>query len=165
MPRNYKSTAPLIKPDPKYGSMLAAKIINKIMWSGKKSTAQAIFYDAKRSHHEWFSCHTCHPDGHTSGRAFDTLNDDSGSNPKMSPTLRNVTRTGPWTWHGWQKELGHAVEKSLTETLFGPKPAAGDVKAVLAYLETLAHPPALPSDADAKAAARLWDVSERLVAR
>ncbi|MBI5361990.1 MAG: 30S ribosomal protein S7 [Planctomycetes bacterium] len=46
MPRNYKSTAPLIKPDPKYGSMLAAKIINKVMWSGKKSTAQAIFYEA-----------------------------------------------------------------------------------------------------------------------
>ena len=46
MPRDYKSTAPLIKPDPKYGSMLAAKIINKIMWSGKKSTAQTIFYEA-----------------------------------------------------------------------------------------------------------------------
>ena len=46
MPRNYKSTAVLLQPDPKYGSMLAAKIINKIMWSGKKSTAQAIFYEA-----------------------------------------------------------------------------------------------------------------------
>jgi small subunit ribosomal protein S7 len=46
MPRNYKSTAPLIKPDPRFNSMLAAKIINKIMWSGKKSTAQAIFYEA-----------------------------------------------------------------------------------------------------------------------
>ena len=46
MPRNYKSTAVLIKPDPKYNSMLASKIINKIMWSGKKATAQAIFYEA-----------------------------------------------------------------------------------------------------------------------
>ena len=46
MPRNYKSTAPLVKPDPKFGSLLASKIINKIMWSGKKSTAQAIFYEA-----------------------------------------------------------------------------------------------------------------------
>jgi small subunit ribosomal protein S7 len=52
MPRNYKSTAPLIKPDPKYGSMLAAKIINKIMWSGKKSTAQAIFYEAIEMAHK-----------------------------------------------------------------------------------------------------------------
>jgi small subunit ribosomal protein S7 len=46
MPRNFKSTAPLIKPDPKFGSMLATKIINKIMWDGKKTTAQSIFYDA-----------------------------------------------------------------------------------------------------------------------
>ena len=46
MPRNYKSTAPLIKPDPRFNSMLAAKIINKIMWSGKRTTAQAIFYEA-----------------------------------------------------------------------------------------------------------------------
>ena len=46
MPRNYKSTAPLLRPDPKFGSMLATKIINKIMWSGKRTTAQAIFYEA-----------------------------------------------------------------------------------------------------------------------
>ena len=46
MPRNYTSTAPLIKPDPKFGSLLAAKIINKIMFEGKKSTAQQIFYEA-----------------------------------------------------------------------------------------------------------------------
>ena len=46
MPRNYKSTAVLLKPDPKFGSMLATKIINKIMWSGKKSAAQEIFYEA-----------------------------------------------------------------------------------------------------------------------
>jgi small subunit ribosomal protein S7 len=46
MPRNYKSTAPLLRPDPKFGSMLATKIINKLMLSGKRSTAQAIFYEA-----------------------------------------------------------------------------------------------------------------------
>jgi len=46
MPRNFKSTQALVLPDPKFGSMLASKIINKIMLSGKKSTAQLIFYDA-----------------------------------------------------------------------------------------------------------------------
>ena len=46
MPRNYKGTAHLVTPDPKFGSMLAAKIINKLMLGGKKSTAQEIFYDA-----------------------------------------------------------------------------------------------------------------------
>ena len=102
---------------------------------------EIIFYDARRSHHEWFSCHSCHPDGHTSGRTFDTLNDDSYGNPKLTPTLRGVAHTGPWTWHGWQKNLSSAVEKSLTDTLFGPKPAAEDVRAVTAFLGTLEHPP------------------------
>lgn len=46
MPRNYKSTADLLRPDPKFGSMLATKVINKIMQDGKKSTAQKIFYEA-----------------------------------------------------------------------------------------------------------------------
>jgi small subunit ribosomal protein S7 len=35
-----------LKPDPKYGSELAGKFINCMMWSGKKATAQRIFYDA-----------------------------------------------------------------------------------------------------------------------
>ena len=52
-----------------------------------------------------------------------------------------MTKTGPWTWHGWQKDLGAAVEKSFTETMFGPKPTADEVKAVLAFLETLEQPP------------------------
>ena len=32
--------------DPKCGSILASKFINCLMWDGKKSTAQRIFYDA-----------------------------------------------------------------------------------------------------------------------
>ena len=46
MPRSYKSTEVFVKPDPRFGSKLATKIMNKLMWGGKRSTAQAIFYDA-----------------------------------------------------------------------------------------------------------------------
>ncbi|MCB9914446.1 MAG: 30S ribosomal protein S7 [Planctomycetes bacterium] len=46
MPRNYKSTAVHVKPDPKFGSILVSKFINRMMLDGKKSTAQSIFYDA-----------------------------------------------------------------------------------------------------------------------
>ena len=46
MPRNYKSTEVYLKPDPRYGSVLASKIINKLMWQGKKSVAQRLLYDA-----------------------------------------------------------------------------------------------------------------------
>jgi small subunit ribosomal protein S7 len=35
-----------LKPDPKYNSKLVSKFINCLMWDGKKSTAQKVFYDA-----------------------------------------------------------------------------------------------------------------------
>jgi len=35
-----------LKPDPKYDSELASKFINCLMWDGKKTIAQAVFYDA-----------------------------------------------------------------------------------------------------------------------
>ncbi len=35
-----------ILPDPKFKSVLVAKFINKLMWDGKKSKAQKIFYNA-----------------------------------------------------------------------------------------------------------------------
>jgi small subunit ribosomal protein S7 len=35
-----------LEPDPKYGSILAGKFVNCLMWSGKKSVAQNVFYDA-----------------------------------------------------------------------------------------------------------------------
>src|SRR5215470_16786628 len=43
-----KFTASLdqLKPDPRFNSRLAAKFINCMMWQGKKSVAQGIFYDA-----------------------------------------------------------------------------------------------------------------------
>lgn len=35
-----------LKPDPTYGSIVASKFINCMMWDGKKSTVQRVFYDA-----------------------------------------------------------------------------------------------------------------------
>lgn len=35
-----------LAPDPQHGSLLAGKFINCMMWDGKKSTAQRVFYDA-----------------------------------------------------------------------------------------------------------------------
>jgi small subunit ribosomal protein S7 len=43
-----------LKPDPRFNSMLATKIINKIMLSGKKSCAQNIFYEAVDLAHKKF---------------------------------------------------------------------------------------------------------------
>jgi len=35
-----------VLPDPKYHSKLVTKFINSMMWEGKKSTSEAILYDA-----------------------------------------------------------------------------------------------------------------------
>ena len=35
-----------LKPDPRFGSVLASKFINSMMWDGKKSVAQSVFYRA-----------------------------------------------------------------------------------------------------------------------
>ncbi len=35
-----------LKPDPKFNSLLASKFINCLMYDGKKTTAQKVFYDA-----------------------------------------------------------------------------------------------------------------------
>jgi small subunit ribosomal protein S7 len=35
-----------LRPDPTFGSLLASKFINSLMWNGKKSVAQQVFYDA-----------------------------------------------------------------------------------------------------------------------
>jgi small subunit ribosomal protein S7 len=35
-----------LKPDPKFKSLLASKFINCLMYDGKKTTAQGVFYDA-----------------------------------------------------------------------------------------------------------------------
>lgn len=109
---------------------------------------EILFHDAARSFNQWYSCNTCHSDGHTDGLDFDTLNDgwqDLGTSHlrsrKKVPTLRGVTRTGPWTWHGWQESLRDAVTDSFTKSMQGPRPSADEVDAVVAYLETLDYPP------------------------
>ncbi len=128
--------------------LASGKIVRNIpLYDGKEliqdseRRGEVIFYDARRSHHQWFSCHTCHPDGHTSGRTFDTLADESFGNAKMTPTLRGVGSTAPWGWHGAKESLAQSVEDSLNETLFSPKkPSADEVRDLVNFLKTLDHP-------------------------
>ena len=111
---------------------------------------EIVFYDADRSLHSWFSCHTCHTDGHTSGQVFDTRNDQSYGTPKLIPTLRGVAETGPWTWHGWQTDLRDAMRRSLQESMNTEKPITDeDVESLTAYLSTLRHPEKSRANAEA----------------
>jgi len=46
MPRRAKVAKREMAPDPKYGSHLVAKFVNRVMLDGKKATAEGIVYDA-----------------------------------------------------------------------------------------------------------------------
>src|ERR1700674_4169195 len=46
MPRKGYIAKREVAPDPVYNSTLVTKFVNSMMWGGKKSTAQAIFYTA-----------------------------------------------------------------------------------------------------------------------
>jgi small subunit ribosomal protein S7 len=46
MSRRRRATSRVIDPDPKYGSLVLAKFINKVMLSGKKSGSRRMVYNA-----------------------------------------------------------------------------------------------------------------------
>ena len=102
---------------------------------------ETLFLDADRSHHHWYSCNTCHVEGHTNGSDFDTANDGSYGTPKKTLSLRGVAQTGPWTWHGWQKSLRQLVHDSMTKSMQGDEPTDADLDALMAYLATLDFKP------------------------
>jgi cytochrome c peroxidase len=102
---------------------------------------EALFYDAKRSLDQWYSCHSCHYEGHTNALAMDTNNDGRFGNFKTVLSLRGAAQTGPWFWHGWADDFNAAIRKSMTDTMLGPEPSDADVEALAAFVETLAPPP------------------------
>jgi len=125
---------------------VAKKIVRTIDLGGPAEPTlarkgEAVFYDGKRSLDQWYSCHTCHFEGHTNSVIMDTRNDGRFGNYKTVLSLRNVAQTGPWTWHGWQKDLQQACKKSMVDTMLGPPPSDDDVKAMAAFMATLTPPP------------------------
>jgi YVTN family beta-propeller protein len=124
---------------------------------------EILFHDATHSFNQWYSCNTCHSDGHTGGLDFDTMNDGWLDNSqthlrsrKKTPSLRGVVNTKPWTWHGWQNSIEDAVFESFTKSMQGPNPKPDDLQAMVAFLGTLEFPrnPYRESDGSLSAAAQ-----------
>ena len=44
--KRFTKSTDQLAPDPRYGSVVASKFINCLMWAGKKSVSANIFYDA-----------------------------------------------------------------------------------------------------------------------
>ena len=107
---------------------------------------EVIFYDADLSLDKWYSCHSCHTDGHANGLLNDNLGDGSYGAPKRILSLLGVGTTGPWAWNGSQTELHDQIGKSIRVTMQGQrtdKQLDSDKIALAAYLHTLKPPPAI----------------------
>jgi YVTN family beta-propeller protein len=102
---------------------------------------EQLFFDARLSHDGWFSCHSCHTDGHTNGLLADTLGDGSYGTPKRVLSLLGVKDTGPWAWNGSMHDLAAQVRQSVQSTMRGNKLTPRQEQQLLAYLGTLAPPP------------------------
>ncbi|MGE0608820.1 MAG: cytochrome c peroxidase [Pirellulales bacterium] len=105
---------------------------------------ERLFYDARLSLDGWFSCHSCHTDGHTSGQLVDNLGDDSYGAAKQVISLLGCGQTGPWAWNGQVEKLEHQVQNSIETTMQGQADNAS-VAALSEYLRGLAPPPPLGS--------------------
>ncbi|MBW8002671.1 MAG: 30S ribosomal protein S7 [Planctomycetes bacterium] len=46
MAKKFTASQQQLKPDPRFDSKLVSKFVNCLMWDGKKSVAQRVFYDA-----------------------------------------------------------------------------------------------------------------------
>ncbi len=132
----------------------------------RSDVGEYLFYDARLTHDGWFSCHSCHTDGHTNGLLADTLSDGSYGTPKRVLSLRGVRDTGPWAWNGTMTTLDAQVSKSVTTTMHGREPTAEQVEALTAFLHTLAPAPPVGAgdgtgDTDAAAVRRGREVFDR----
>ena len=44
--KKFTASEDILKPDPRFNSKLVSKFVNCLMWDGKKTVAQKVFYDA-----------------------------------------------------------------------------------------------------------------------
>jgi YVTN family beta-propeller protein len=106
---------------------------------------EILFHDAKLSLDGWYSCNSCHVDGHTCGLLNDNHSDGSFNTPKRVLSLLGAADTGPWAWNGSNATLEQQIHASLTSTMQGkPDEATNEVvDALAAYVRTLKPAPSV----------------------
>jgi YVTN family beta-propeller protein len=117
---------------------------------------ELLFFDARLGRGRQLSCHSCHPDGHTTGLLADTLGDNTYGTPKRTLTLLNMRMTGPWGWNGEVRYTFDQVRRSLEQTMHAPTVTQQTVDDISSFLHTLPAPPPLePATDDPADRARL----------
>ncbi len=106
----------------------------------------ALFFDSRLSLDGWYSCHSCHPDGHSNGLLNENMSDFQIDSPKRILSLLGTGQFAPWAWIGNRTDLRSQVNKSIHVTMQGGQSqlaSEATEKALVAYLQTLAPAPAL----------------------
>jgi len=71
----------------------------------RRRYGERLFNNAKITFHRQHSCHSCHPDGHVDGLAYDIEADGIGISPVDNRTLRGILDTAPFKWEGTNPSL------------------------------------------------------------
>lgn len=104
---------------------------------------EQVFYDATVSLDGWYSCHSCHTDGHTNGLRADTFGDEDRGAPKQVVSLLGTHDTGPWAWNGGKESLEEQIETSLIISMQTQLTSDNlPIRPLAAYLKSLQPPPA-----------------------
>jgi len=98
---------------------------------------EMLFHDARLSLDGWFSCHSCHTDGHSNGRLNDNLSDGTLGTPKRVLSLHGIRDTAPLNWNGKTKDIETQVRNSIESTMQGKSPTKEAVRDLAAYLRSL----------------------------
>lgn len=111
---------------------------------------EELFYDARLSLSGWYSCHSCHTDGHSNGKLNDNFGDRTTGAPKRVLPLGGVAETAPWAWIGNVQRLEHQVKKSIETTMQGNIYEEQTITDLAAYLRTLPPAPSVLQSAVSK---------------
>lgn len=114
---------------------------------GPVQRGESLFYDARLSHDNWISCHSCHTDGHSNGLLVDTTSDGTLGTPKRVLSLLGTRDNNPWAWNGSMRSLHDQVRHSVTASMQGLQPTPRQVIDLVAYLQSLPAPPGIAPEA------------------
>ena len=104
---------------------------------------EVLFFSAKLASDGWYSCHSCHTDGHTNHLVNDNLSDGSIGAPKRVLSLLGVGKTGPWAWNGQVEHLAEQVRQSVEVTMQGRPLTSPQVADLAAYIRQFQPAPSL----------------------
>ena len=105
---------------------------------------EQTFFDARVSLDGWYSCHSCHTDGHTNGMLADTFGDEDRGAPKKIISLLGSATAGPWAWNGSKKQLEDQLHTSLIISMQSQITTDQlPIQPLAAYLRTLQPAPGI----------------------